>query len=196
MQKIPCDVLAYRRFSIFFLQFRQRKQPAQKASSPVRIARSSILFPQALQLYVQLLHMREPSPRSSRLASQSRRVPQVPQRKQSRCQRLPTKWLSVPDFKIYERHDSYRVPSLFHPQRSVSGVLSAPSAIKRDYAGSTSPQALHECISSLGCFISTSLRSCCLSLRPLGTCPFSSSFFSSCSLSPCPWLSYFLPSAS
>lgn len=31
MQKIPCDVLAYRRFSICFLQFRHRKQLAQNA---------------------------------------------------------------------------------------------------------------------------------------------------------------------
>lgn len=46
MQNIPCDVRAYRRFSIFRLQFRQRKQLAQKAWSPVRIAKSSILLPQ------------------------------------------------------------------------------------------------------------------------------------------------------
>lgn len=89
MQNMPCEVLAYRRFSIFRLQFRHRKQVAQKAWSPVRMARSSILLPQALQLYVQLLHMRDPSPRSRRLASESRRVPQVLQRKQSRCHRLP-----------------------------------------------------------------------------------------------------------
>ena len=50
MQKMPCDVLAYRRFSIFLLQFRHRKQVAQKAWSPVRIARSSILLLHALQL--------------------------------------------------------------------------------------------------------------------------------------------------
>jgi hypothetical protein len=50
MQKMPCEVRAYRRFSIFRLQLRQRKQVAQKAWSPVRIARSSILLPQALQL--------------------------------------------------------------------------------------------------------------------------------------------------
>jgi hypothetical protein len=31
MQKIPCEVRAYRRFSIFFLQFRHLKQLAQKA---------------------------------------------------------------------------------------------------------------------------------------------------------------------
>jgi hypothetical protein len=31
MQKIPCEVLAYRRFSILRLQLRQRKQAAQKA---------------------------------------------------------------------------------------------------------------------------------------------------------------------
>ena len=46
MQNMPCDVLAYLRFSIFLLQFRHLKQLAQKAWSPVRIARSSILFPQ------------------------------------------------------------------------------------------------------------------------------------------------------
>lgn len=50
MQNIPCEVRAYRRFSIFLLQFLHRKHVAQKAWSPVRIARSSILFPQALQL--------------------------------------------------------------------------------------------------------------------------------------------------
>lgn len=50
MQKIPCEVLAYRRFSILRLQFLQRKQVAQNAWSPVRIAKSSILFPHALQL--------------------------------------------------------------------------------------------------------------------------------------------------
>jgi hypothetical protein len=31
MQKMPCDVRAYRKFSIFFLQFRHLKQLAQKA---------------------------------------------------------------------------------------------------------------------------------------------------------------------
>lgn len=46
IQKIPCDVRAYRRFSILRLQFLHRKQFAQKAWSPVRIAKSSILFPQ------------------------------------------------------------------------------------------------------------------------------------------------------
>lgn len=89
MQNIPCDVRAYRRFSIFFLQFRHLKQLAQKAWSPVRMAKSSILLPQALQLYVQLLHIRDPSPRRRRFASESRRVPQVLHRKQSMCQRLP-----------------------------------------------------------------------------------------------------------
>lgn len=101
MQKMPCEVRAYLRFSILRLQFLQRKHVAQNAWSPVRIARSSILFPQALQLYVQLLQMREPSPRSKRLASESRRVLQVLQRKQSRCHRLPAvrqcgqPWLQV-----------------------------------------------------------------------------------------------------
>lgn len=95
MQKIPCDVLAYRRFSICFLQFRHRKQLAQNAWSPVRIARSSILFPHALQLYVQLLQMREPSPRRRRFASESRRVPHVLHRKQSICHRLPAEQLLV-----------------------------------------------------------------------------------------------------
>lgn len=89
MQNMPWEVLAYRRFSIFRLQFRQRKQVEQKAWSPVRIARSSILLPQEVQLYVQLLQMREPSPRRSRFASESRSVLQVLQRKQSRCHRLP-----------------------------------------------------------------------------------------------------------
>lgn len=50
MQKIPCDVRAYFRFSIFFLQFRHLKHGAQKAWSPVRMAKSSILFPHTLQL--------------------------------------------------------------------------------------------------------------------------------------------------
>lgn len=89
MQKIPCDVRAYLKFSIFRLQFRQRKQVAQKAWSPVKMARSSILLPQALQLYVQLLQMREPSPRRRRFASESRSVPQVLHRKQFKCHRLP-----------------------------------------------------------------------------------------------------------
>lgn len=92
MQNIPCDVRAYRRFSIFRLQFLQRKHVAQKAWSPVRMARSSILFPQALQLYVQLLHMREPSPSRRRFASESRRVLHVLHRKQSRCHLFPAVW--------------------------------------------------------------------------------------------------------
>jgi hypothetical protein len=50
MQKIPWEVRAYRRFSIFLLQFRHRKHWAQKACSPVKMARSSILLPQELQL--------------------------------------------------------------------------------------------------------------------------------------------------
>ena len=89
MQNIPCDVLAYLRFSIFFLQFRQRKQLAQNAWSPVKMARSSILFLHALQLYVQLLQIRDPSPRSKRLASESSSVEHVLHRKQSMCHRLP-----------------------------------------------------------------------------------------------------------
>jgi hypothetical protein len=89
IQKMPWDVRAYLRFSILRLQLRQRKHAAQKAWSPVRMARSSILSPQALQLYVQLLQIREPSPNRSRFASESSRVPQVLQRKQSRCHRLP-----------------------------------------------------------------------------------------------------------
>jgi len=36
-----------------------------------------------------LLQIREPSPRRRRLASESRRVPQVLQRKQSMCHRFP-----------------------------------------------------------------------------------------------------------
>lgn len=92
MQKIPCDVRAYLKFSIFRLQFRQRKQVAQNAWSPVKMARSSILLPQALQLYVQLLQMREPSPRRRRFASESRSVPQVLHRKQFKCHRLPAGW--------------------------------------------------------------------------------------------------------
>ena len=101
MQKIPCEVRAYLRFSILRLQFRHRKQFAQKAWSPVRMAKSSILFPQWLQLYVQLLHIKEPSPSSSRFASESRRVPHVLQRKQSMCHRLPAVGMSV---QYYSRH--------------------------------------------------------------------------------------------
>lgn len=55
------------------------------------MAKSSILFPHALQLYVQLLQIREPSPRSSRFASLSRRVPQVLHLKHSMCHRLPAR---------------------------------------------------------------------------------------------------------
>lgn len=47
------------------------------------------MLPQALQLYVQLLHISEPSPRSNKFASESRRVPQVLQRKQFKCHLLP-----------------------------------------------------------------------------------------------------------
>lgn len=50
MQKMPCDVRAYLRFSILFLQFRHLKHVAQKAWSPVRMAKSSILLPHTLQL--------------------------------------------------------------------------------------------------------------------------------------------------
>ena len=75
MQKMPCEVRAYLKFSIFFLQLRQRKQALQNAWSPVRMARSSILLPQALQLYVQLLQISEPSPSRSRFASESSSVP-------------------------------------------------------------------------------------------------------------------------
>ncbi|KAL2813690.1 hypothetical protein BJX63DRAFT_211516 [Aspergillus granulosus] len=91
MQKIPCDVRAYRKFSIFLLQFRHRKHWAQNACSPVRIARSSILFPQELQLYVQLLQINDPSPSRRRCASESRRVLHELQRKQSICHRFPAK---------------------------------------------------------------------------------------------------------
>lgn len=73
------------------LQFRHLKQLAQKAWSPVRMARSSILFPQELQLYVQLLQINEPSPRRSRCASESSRVLQVLHRKQSICHLLPAR---------------------------------------------------------------------------------------------------------
>lgn len=53
------------------------------------MAKSSILFPQELQLYVQLLHISEPSPSRRRWASESRSVPQVLQQKHSICHRLP-----------------------------------------------------------------------------------------------------------
>ena len=68
------------------------------------MARSSILLLQALQLYVQLLHMREPSPSRRRLASESRRVLHVLQRKQSRCHRLPAAELSVRRDSHHRRH--------------------------------------------------------------------------------------------
>lgn len=119
MQNIPCDVRAYRRFSIFFLQLRQRKQLAQNAWSPVRIARSSILFPQALQLYVQLLQMRDPSPRRRRFASESRRVLQVLQRKQSICHRLPAWNWSDNDFRIDDGSIPYLIQRLFPPLESI-----------------------------------------------------------------------------
>jgi hypothetical protein len=61
----------------------------------VRIARSSILLLHALQLYVQLLQMREPSPRRRRFASESRRVPHVLHRKQFRCHRFPAVFWSA-----------------------------------------------------------------------------------------------------
>ena len=86
---MPCEVRAYLRFSIFRLQFLHRKHVAQNAWSPVRIARSSILLPHALQLYVQLLQMSDPSPSSRRFASESSNVPQVLQRKQFKCHLLP-----------------------------------------------------------------------------------------------------------
>lgn len=59
------------------------------------MAKSSILLAHTLQLYVQLLQMREPSPRSKRLASESRIVPHVLHRKQSICHRLPAGRLSL-----------------------------------------------------------------------------------------------------
>ena len=60
------------------------------------MARSSILFPHALQLYVQLLQIREPSPSNNKLASESRRTSQVLHRKQSICHRRPAGILSAP----------------------------------------------------------------------------------------------------
>lgn len=93
---MPCDVRAYRRFSILRLQFRHRKQLAQNAWSSVRIARFSILFPQTLQLWMQLLQMSDLSPRRSRLAFQSSNTPQVLHRKQSTCHLLPAlKYLAL-----------------------------------------------------------------------------------------------------
>jgi hypothetical protein len=89
IQNMPCGVRAYRRFSILRLQFLQRKQAAQNAWSPVRIARSSILLPHALHEYVQSLHMSESSPRRRRFASESTKTPQVLHRKQLRCHRFP-----------------------------------------------------------------------------------------------------------
>jgi len=98
MQKIPWLYLAYRKFSIFRLQLRQREQEAQKAWSPVSIARSSIFWEQALHEYVQLLQISDPSPSNSRLGSESSEVPHVLQRKQSKCQEFPTACVSVDDF--------------------------------------------------------------------------------------------------
>ena len=80
---------AYPRLGIAQTSSKPAIYVAQNAWSPVRMARSSILLPQALQLYVQLLQIREPSPKSRRFASESSRVPQVLQRKQLRCHRFP-----------------------------------------------------------------------------------------------------------
>ena len=131
MQKIPCDVRAYRRFSIFRLQFLHLKQFAQKAWSPVKMAKSSILFPQWLQLYVQLLQMRDPSPRSSRLASESRSVPQVLHRKQSICHLLPAmhgqympvkKWYVRAEGTRVNGGQAYQARKLFLPPRSIDCI--------------------------------------------------------------------------
>jgi hypothetical protein len=89
MQKMPCHVLAYLRFSISRLQFLHLKQPRQNAWFSARIARSSILFPQAEQEYVQLSQRRPSSPCSSNSESIPRRVPHVPHLKQSICHLLP-----------------------------------------------------------------------------------------------------------
>lgn len=64
------------------------------------MARSSILLLHALQLYVQLLQMRLPSPSNSKFASESRRVPQVLHRKQSMCHRFPASSKALPSSSI------------------------------------------------------------------------------------------------
>ncbi len=56
MQKRPNDVLAYLKFSILRLQLRHRKQSAQNAWSPVRMARSSIFLLQACMMALVELH--------------------------------------------------------------------------------------------------------------------------------------------
>lgn len=154
MQNMPCEVLAYLRFSIFFLQFRHLKHVAQKAWSPVRIARSSILSLQTLQLYVQLLQMRDPSPRRRRFASESRMVPQVLQRKQSMCHRLPAGKLSVYRSRkvTIVEVEAYRVRRPFLPrvskckiQSSALGSSTGGCLAERQHGGvkHTSPHPLH-----------------------------------------------------
>lgn len=144
MQKIPCDVRAYLRFSIFRLQFLHRKHVAQKAWSPVRIARSSILFPQALQLYVQLLQMRDPSPRSRRFASESSKVPQVLHRKQFRCHRLPAETLLALRFNI----GGFTVLSL--SDRGLRVEISSVVSVVRGFTYQVQklcplPESIHQC---------------------------------------------------
>lgn len=146
MQKMPCDVRAYRRFSIFLLQLRHLKQSEQKAWSPVRIARSSILFPHALQLYVQLLQIREPSPRRRRFASESSRVPQVLHLKQSMCHRWPAACKvslgSCVAMVVEER--SYRAQMLCLPRESTPRIPVSPLSIIHQLARCpTSPHPLH-----------------------------------------------------
>lgn len=118
IQKMPCEVRAYLRFSIFLLQFLHLKQFAQKAWSPVRMAKSSILFPQLLQLYVQLLQIKEPSPSSNRFASESRRVSQVLHLKQSMCHLFPAGLKSAIDPTL-PRKVAYQVQMLCPLQGSV-----------------------------------------------------------------------------
>ena len=135
---MPCEVLAYLRFSIFFLQFRHLKHVAQKAWSPVRMARSSILLLQTLQLYVQLLQISDPSPRRRRFASESRMVPQVLQRKQSMCHRLPAGRVSVHRSRkvITVIVETYQVRRLFLPRVSKcrSQSLALRPSTRRGYA--------------------------------------------------------------
>lgn len=110
------------------------------------MARSSILLPQALQLYVQLLQMREPSPSRSRLASESSRVPHVLQRKQSMCHRLPAVNMLEECVGVIRRtlqiHTKLEGLALLQYLRNRAGQQSCPMCNAK-VKMHTSPQPLH-----------------------------------------------------
>ena len=145
IQNNPFDVRAYFKFWIDFLQLRHSKHFAQKAASPVNIARSSIFSPHVEQSYVHLSQIKDPSPRSKRLESGSIIASQVVQRKQSVCQRLPaidsqlltgnsTRWDSIYQVQrrallLKSRHKPYR-GTHDHLRTSVSGCCSSHPGTK------------------------------------------------------------------